>query len=169
MIKEKYLLDANVFVTPYQNYYPFDFAPGFWNQLSPKLSLENVAVLDVVKDEIIKGDDELSDWFKDVPNLNILDRRDANIIKEYSKVLTYLQTSPSYSDKALRAWSQNGVADPWLIAAAKAYGYTIVTLEVSVGKITTVCNRPKIPSVGGDLGVKCENLFSFMRKMGFSL
>lgn len=39
MIKEKYLLDANVFVTPYQNYYPFDFTPGFWNQLSPKLDI----------------------------------------------------------------------------------------------------------------------------------
>lgn len=68
MVEEKFLLDANIFVTPYQNYYPFDFAPGFWNQLSPKLALENVAVLDVVKDEIIRGDDELSDWIKDVPN-----------------------------------------------------------------------------------------------------
>lgn len=80
-----------------------------------------------------------------------------------------MQDSPLYSDKALRAWSQAGIADPWLIAAAKAYSYTIITLEASAGKITTVCNKPKIPNVGGDLGVKCENLFSFMRKMEFCL
>ncbi len=169
MVEEKFLLDANIFVTPYQNYYPFDFAPGFWKQLSPKLELEKIAVLDVVKEEILKGDDELSDWLKGIQNLNILHRSDANIMREYSNVLTYLQESPLYNDKALRAWSQSSVADPWLIAAAKAYGYTIVTLESSAGKITTASGKPKIPNVGGDLGVRCENLFSFMRKMKFCL
>lgn len=62
-----------------------------------------------------------------------------------------------------------GIADPWLIAEALAYQYTIITLETATGKITTVCNKPKIPSVGQDLGVKCESLFPFMRKMQFKL
>lgn len=169
MVEEKFLLDTNIFVTPYQNYYPFDLAPGFWKQLEDKLVLDNIAVLDVVKAEVEKGEDDLSDWLKNVPNLNILSRKDANIVKEYSGVLTHLQNSPQYTDKALRAWAKEGVADPWLIATAKAYGYTIVTLETAVGKITTACNKPKIPNVGADLGVHCEDLFSFMRKFQFQL
>lgn len=169
MTGEKFLLDTNIFITPYQTYYPFDFAPGFWKQLSLKLALDDISILDLVKNEIIKGGDELSDWFKNIPKVNILDRRDVNIIKEYSNVLKYLQDSPVYSDKALRAWSKADIADPWLIGAAKAYDLTIITLEAPAGKITTLCNKPKIPSIGKDLKVKCENLFYFMRKMGFRL
>lgn len=145
------------------------FAPGFWDQLSPKLALENVAVLDIVKDEVMKGGDDLSEWFEEVADLNIIDRRDESIIKEYEKVISYLRESILYGDKALRRWSKVGVADPWLIATAKAYGYTIITLESSSGKITTVCNNPKIPNVGAALGIKCEGLFAFMRKMKFRL
>lgn len=169
MVEERFLLDTNIFVTPYKSYYPFDFAPGFWKQLTSKPSLEKVTVMDVVRDEVIKGDDELSEWIQNIGDIHILTRKDSNIIKEYAGVLSYLQNSPLYSDRALRAWSEEGIADPWLIAAARAYGYTIVTLEASAGKITTVCNKPKIPNVGKDLGVKCENLFSFMRKTGFKL
>ena len=57
---EKFLLDANTFITPFQNYYSFDFAPGFWTQLEPKLKLDSVYVLDVAKNEVMKGEDELS-------------------------------------------------------------------------------------------------------------
>ena len=57
------------------------------------------------------------------------------------------------------------IADPWLIAAAKAYDYTIITLEASAGPITTSSSKPKIPTVGAALGVRCENLFYFMRQV----
>lgn len=58
---EKFLLDANTFIAPFQNYYPFDFAPGFWKQLEQKLKLDSVYILDVAKNEIMKGEDELSE------------------------------------------------------------------------------------------------------------
>ncbi len=29
MVKEKFLIDSNIFITPYQNFYPFDIAPRF--------------------------------------------------------------------------------------------------------------------------------------------
>lgn len=169
MTKEKFLLDANVFITPYKSYYPFNFAPGFWKQLSPKLTYDEIGVLDIVKDEITKGSDTLSEWIESVENIHIISRKDEDIIKGYTEVVDYLKNSNLYSKRALKAWSMEGIADPWLIAAALAYQYTIITLETATGKITTVCNKPKIPSVGQDLGVKCESLFSFMRKMQFKL
>ena len=42
---DKYLLDSNVFITPHRLYYPFDFAPGFWDQLAEKLKLDNVTAM----------------------------------------------------------------------------------------------------------------------------
>lgn len=32
-MRDKYLIDANVFMTAHRQLYPFDLAPGFWKQL----------------------------------------------------------------------------------------------------------------------------------------
>ena len=103
MVKEKFLIDSNIFITPYQNFYPFDIAPSFWNQLKNKLALDEVSVLDVVRDEVIAGDDELSDWLKQIQGMHILSRKDPQILQEYTKVLSYLQNDPHYTERALRA------------------------------------------------------------------
>lgn len=168
MVNEKYLLDANSFMTPYQNYYPFDFAPAYWRQLEPLLKQDNISVMDVVRDEILKGGDKLTEWIMAIEGINILDRRDPKILESYIRVLKFIQDSPFYNDKALRVWSDASVADPWLIAAASAYGYVIVTIESGAGKINpkTPSGRPKIPDIARIMGVRCENLFYFIRKTG---
>lgn len=170
MVEEKFLIDANSFVTPYQNFYPFDITPGFWAQLKPALLNDAVSVLDVVKDEILKGDDELTAWVSEMSELKIMDRRDQSIMAKYGAVLSYLQNSPLYNDKALRAWSDVNVADPWLIATAAAKGYTIITFEQSAGKISekNPSGKPKIPDIAKAFDVKCEDLYYFMRKMNIN-
>ena len=58
------------------------------------------------------------------------------------------------------------VADPWLIAAAKIYGYKIITFETGeLPNKGSPSKRPKIPVVGASFGVKCESLFSYLRRM----
>lgn len=170
MVEEKFLIDANSFMTPYQNFYPFDITPGFWEQLKKALLDESVSILDVVKAEINKGGDELTNWVAAISDLKTLDRRDQNILAKYGAVLSYLQNSPLYNDKALRAWSDGNVADPWLIATAAAKGYTIITFEQSAGKISekNPSGRPKIPDIAREFNVKCEDLYYFMRKMNIS-
>ena len=83
-MEEKFLLDANTFITPFQNYYPFDLAPGFWTQLEPKLKLDSVY-------EVMKGEDKLSEWFRAIPDANIIDRRNASIVEKYGEVLRFLE------------------------------------------------------------------------------
>ena len=56
MVKEKFLIDSNIFITPYQNFYPFDIAPGFWKQMESKLTLEEVLVLEVEGEEGTVGE-----------------------------------------------------------------------------------------------------------------
>lgn len=169
-MEEKFLLDANTFISPFQNYYPFDFAPGFWKQLEQKLILDSVYILDVAKNEIMKGEDALSEWLDEISDVNIIDRRNSSIIEKYGEVLKFLQDSPLYSDKALRNWSDMNVADPWLIAAASALGYTLVTFETSAGSISinNPSGRPKIPDIAKEFDVRCVNLFYFMREMSIA-
>lgn len=167
MMSEVFLLDANSFVTPYQNYYSFDIASGYWKQLQTILLRDDVVVMDVVKSEIEKGEDSLTEWLTSIKELVILDRREQSILLKYSAVLKFLQDSPLYSDKALRAWSDVNVADPWLIATASVKGYTLVTFEQSAGIISpqNPSGKPKIPDIAREFGVKCVNLFYFMKIM----
>ncbi|MGN0945942.1 MAG: DUF4411 family protein [Megasphaera sp.] len=174
-MSEKLLLDTNTFLTPYESYYAPDLAPTFWKKLEAVLAKnKNLAVLDLVTDELLKGKDELQEWIQsliDLRKINIISHNDVEIIKWYSRVLQFLQDSPLYTPKALREWSKAGLADPWLIATAKAYDYTIITFEIPSGNIDvkSPSGRPKIPSIGSQFGIRCQNLYYLMRQMGIEL
>jgi hypothetical protein len=59
-----YLLDSNVFIQAKNRHYDFDFCPAFWDWLLLENEKRNVFSIDKVKDEIITGDDELTNWVK---------------------------------------------------------------------------------------------------------
>ena len=170
-MSEKYLIDANSLIRPARAYYPFDFAPSFWQQLRPKISLDKIAVLDKVRDELLKGTDELSAWISDLPNECILSTQDMQILQKYRDVLSFIQQSDKYSEAALRRWSQLDIADPWLIAAAKVYGYTLLSFEQSAGTIPegSRSKNPKLPDVARHFQVPYTSLFDMMRQEHFLL
>lgn len=170
-VKEKFLIDSNSLITPYKMYYPFDFARKFWDQLYEKIENREVVMLDLVKQELVKGDDDLSKWVSSIDNELILDRRDPNILSNYGEVLAHLQGSGLYQEKALAAWSQAHIADPWLIATARTYGFTIITLEKSNGglKAQNKVGSAKIPDVCNAFDVQCKDLFYMMRALSFMM
>ena len=49
MNQELFLIDSNSLITPYRTYYPFDLAPGFWNQVGNHIELGSIILLDVEK------------------------------------------------------------------------------------------------------------------------
>lgn len=169
--KETFLIDSNSLITPYKFYYPFDFARRFWDQLFDKIERQEIIMLDLVRDELLKGGDDLSEWVARIDNSLILDRREVAILAKYGQVLSYLQTSGLYQEKALAAWSQAHIADPWLIATAYTYGHTVITLEKPNGglKGSLKVGAAKIPDVCGAFGVPCKDLFYMMRVLSFSM
>ena len=171
MAQEKFLIDANVFVTPYRQYYPFDLAPSFWEKLGGLIKDGTIVVMDMVKAEVLQGTDDLSDWMSSLEIGDYLDRRQPEIIAKYTEVLTHIQANACYQAAALHEWSKATVADPWLIAAAAAKGYTIITLERPNNGLSTTApsKRPKIPDVARALGVDVQDLFYLMRKLNFRL
>ena len=168
---EKYLIDSNSFITPYNNYYAFDLTPSYWSKLAPILTSSDVAVLDLVRNEIIAGNDSLTNWFNQQTGVNVENHSDRLITAKYGEVINYLSNSPLYNNDALRKWSISTVADPWLIATASAKNYTIITFETHAGTIDPnhPSSKPKIPDVARQFGVKCESLFYFMRQKGIAL
>ncbi|WP_257494733.1 DUF4411 family protein [Actinomyces wuliandei] len=59
-----YLVDANVLIQAKNGYYAFDIAPGFWEWIDQAHDQGRVFSIDKVRDELFRGDDELSDWTK---------------------------------------------------------------------------------------------------------
>lgn len=168
---EKFLVDANSFITPYKNYYPFDFAPLFWEQLVLDENRKHIYLLDLVNNEITRGEDDLSNWIDVSPNFNIISSCNESVISSYAEVMNYINESEYYNENALNKWASENVADPWLIACALVGGYTIITLENSSGSLNknTPSRNPKIPDVASHFNVKCENLFYMMRALNFRL
>ena len=42
---ERFLIDANTIITPYNHYYPFDLAPIFWQLLKENVEDERIMIL----------------------------------------------------------------------------------------------------------------------------
>lgn len=129
-------------------------------------------MLDKVNDEVRKGNDELTNWIKKHEDkIKICNYKNQTVIANYQAVLQHVQSCGFYKKSALDAWVPQNIADPWLIAAAKTYGYILVTLEVRSGGLSnkTKSKAAKIPDVADALGVKTISLFEMMRKIGIAL
>ena len=94
MSKELFLIDTNSLITPHNDYYPFDFAPSFWKQMKTHIEAGSIVILDMVRDEILKRDDNLSRWFRSIEVGREIDHRQNGIPSVYGKVLQSIQLNP---------------------------------------------------------------------------
>ena len=96
-MEEKFILDANSFIEPYRIYYPFDLASSFWRQMFDCITNnENVIILDVVYKEILRLDDELSVWMKNIPKNKIINQVNKRTIEIYADIIKFVITSGYY-------------------------------------------------------------------------
>lgn len=56
---EKFLIDSNILMTASRSFYAYDLIPSFWGFFEEKIKVGNIVLLDMVKAEIDKGQDEL--------------------------------------------------------------------------------------------------------------
>ena len=171
MNSELFLIDSNSLITPYNTFYPFDFAWSFWDQMARHIESGSIVILDIVRNEISKKDDNLSRWFRNIEAGSEIDHRQNGIPSVYGKILQSIQMDSRYQPAALLEWASGTVADPWLIAAASVYSCTIITFEKLNTNLSAKnpSKNPKIPNVAADFGVKVENLYYMMRALNFRL
>ncbi|MDR1149062.1 MAG: DUF4411 family protein [Spirochaetaceae bacterium] len=164
---EVFLIDSNILIAPFHSYYAFEFAPEFWSFIEQNILIKKIILLDIVFDEITAGTDELSAWIKKINGLETIDHK--NYIAQYADILNFIQTSGFYKIEALHSWSMPTAADPFLIAAAIANQYTIITGERPNNGLnkTNPSPRAKIPDICSQFNVKWNNLFYMLRQLGF--
>lgn len=92
MVEEKFLIDSNSFMAPYRQYYAFDLIPTYWDELSKRAESGRLVLLDMVKAEIDKGEDDLAACVGKQTGFEICNHVTPEIISKYQDVLQYVQS-----------------------------------------------------------------------------
>lgn len=149
-----YCLDTNVYIQPWNLYYPIDIAPQYRARLESLWADWTVFSPDEVKYEIANQDDTLHKRIKQ--HKHFFKPIDNTVQENLKKIMI---SHPKLVDSTKsRSW-----ADPRIIAYAIAYNATVVTKELSWGP-----KKCKIPDVCQAYWVRCIDDFEFIKEQGFS-
>ncbi len=159
-----YIIDTNIFITPYRNYYPFGFGLEFWNFLVKKAEEGEVCSIDKVFDELKDSDDELSKWVTKCFQKYFKSCDNVPVIETYREIIKWVDSQSQYKPEAKNEFMLYSNADAWIIAYAKANGLKVVTLE-SLSKNQK--NRVPIPNVCEAFQIGYLNIYDFLKITGF--
>lgn len=161
-----YILDTCCLVEAKRHFCPIDVAESFWAKIRMLAATGRIRSIDVVKEEIRRGDDDLSRWVKKhLDNSFFIKAKEGqDVVNRMAEITRWVMASTFYSEKAKRKFMQSTAADIWLVAYAAAYpcDSKIVTLEMAApaqsGKI-------KIPDLCNSFGVVCIPFEGMFREM----
>jgi hypothetical protein len=156
-----FLLDSNVFIEAHRRYYAFNICPGFWDCLHHHNSEASIFSIDRVREEIKKNKDELATWITyTISGSMFYTTDDTTTIQHFASLMKWVTGSQQFKPVAKSEFAT--IADGWLVASAKAHGYTIVTHEV-YNEHTT--KKVPIPNLCRAFDVKCIDTFDMLRQL----
>ena len=150
-----YILDSNVFIQANRLHYSPDFCPAFWQWLLRENKAGKVFSIDMVRDEIMVGGDNLSDWAK-ASGKGFFLEPDEKMLPALRKVSQWA-SGQNYESAAVSTFLQ--LADYYLVAHALATGRTVVTHE----QASTSTKKIKIPDACIGLKVKFMTPYQMLR------
>lgn len=158
-----YIFDTNIFIRS-KNEMPIDLWPTFWIKVAGMIRSGQIFSNIQVKEEIEKGNDELTLWMKEHAPSEFYIENDGDIMAKYADVQNWASTNPMYQPNAVTEFAQ--VADAFLVAAASAKGHTLVTNETA----DPMCRRRvKIPDACNAMGVRYCDLNTVLRELGITI
>lgn len=141
--------------------YPFDMAPAFWRQLVER-GQDRIILLDIVREEIYKGEDLLVEWLRDKQDEFINETvEDEKVMESYSKIITDVSKNTQYVQSAKDVFAD--AADSWICAYGLTYKHVIVTNEKYEPEIK---KHIKIPNICRDYDIEYINTLEFVREIG---
>lgn len=161
----RYLLDTNIFIESYNRFYQHEIAPSFWQWLRDDQEIFTVqSVIEEVKIGRKKSNDgkEVDELSELVEGIRMADESRHSL----HLVMAYVQDVYS-KNKNFERQLEKSSTDLLLIAVAMEQGFTVVTSEAKVGKIS---HRIKIPNVCDGVGIPYKNdIFQILRAKNINL
>lgn len=156
----EYLFDTNIFIAS-KNQLPPDVWPTFWQCMAMLIKDRRIFSITRVKEEIERGNDELTTWMRDYASDGFYIPLDNEILLQYQRTLNWANNNTTFKPSALQTYAD--VADAYLVATAAAKNMALVTFE----KSNPLCkNRVLIPDACRAIGVRCCDLNIALRELG---
>lgn len=159
------LLDTNVFIEAAKRYYAFDIVPGFWDMLIAKAKDGHILSIDRVKEELLRGRDELSKWANGQFHSHFASTKDQAVLDVYREIIQWAYNQPQFEEGAKKDFARADNADAWLVAYAKAKRCVVVTEEKFNPDIK---RKIPIPNVCQAFGMCYVDTFEMLRQVGVS-
>ena len=159
-IQTRYVLDANILINAYHDYYPIDLFPGFWEFIDHHISEGRVLIIDRVRAEI-KNPPQLVQWIERTTNgVFVPTAIQPAIADSYGQMADWVQENPQYLPAAGDKFARD--ADGWLIAYASVSSSVVVTNEVFDPNVRI---RVPIPNLCDEFDVECKNALELLRDL----
>lgn len=160
-----YIVDSNFFIQAHRAYYPLDVVQSFWLKIKQLAEEDKIKSIDKVKTEIYSNashEDELKIWCENnLPNDFFLDTN--SCFTDYIDIVNWVNSMNNfYKPLAVQEFLATDLADPWLVAYAKANDCVVVTYEKSEPNRKS---RIKIPEVCNQFGVRYINTIDLLREL----
>lgn len=146
-----YVFDSGPFIDLFRHYYPQRF-PTLWDSFNAMIRKGTLVSVREVKNELEGHNDNLSEWVKENKHVfSIPDEQELLFVREIFNV-------PHFQGVIRRKELLVGkpVADPFVIAKAKAVNGFVVTNE------RRTPNAAKMPNICEHFKIGCTNLEGFM-------
>lgn len=152
-----YIIDT-CSLTKLRRDYPIEVFPSVWDFVSDLVDSQIVESIELVYDELaVQATDAVTEWADEhktmfLPLTEEIQQRAVEILRDFPN---------SFIDLKKR---KSG-ADPFIVAAAQVYDYSIITEEKKSGGPQKV----KIPDVCDFYELECINLIQLLQREGLSL
>lgn len=161
----RFIVDSNFFIQAHRSIYPLDVVQSFWLKIKTLSENGIIVSIDKVKKEIFDNsahEDELKKWCdSNLPNDFFIDTD--TVLQNYISIVNWVNSmSHHYTDSAIQEFLETDLADPWLVACAMSYNWTIVTYEKSEPNRK---NKIKIPEVCNQFNVRYINTIEMLREL----
>lgn len=153
-----YCLDSNVLIQAWQKYYSPKYCPSYWEVLNELGEEDIIFIPSMVYDEIVRTDDELSEWLKSSKI------KSKPITADVTEILKSIYAADPNHKHLVDSKKGRSLADPWVIAHAIKEGSIVVTKEEKVTALNST--KIKIPNVCDNLGVTWINDYKMVENLG---
>lgn len=150
-----YSFDTSAFLNGRRDLLPPATFRTVWRNIEEAIAAGEVRAVEVVRDELSRRDDEVSQWAGQQPNLYLPLGPDVQ-----SATRDVLAVHPRLMGRG----GGRNAADPFVIALARVRAGVVVTEETLSGNL----GKPRIPDVCHSLEVPCVNLIGFIQLQGWS-
>jgi hypothetical protein len=150
-----YSVDTSALISSWNEYHPPDTHPTFWTNLEVLIKNEELRAPEEVLVELEKKDDAVYAW--------AYERRELLFVPLYAEVQLALKAIMREFPRIIAVHKNRSGADPWVIALAKVENRDVVTNERESNNL----NKPHIPDVCREMGIRCITMHELIREQGW--